>query len=569
MPTRTDAVIFAFKATCFRLRRALRDLVRADIRRWTPSDSRLCIHPWAEARSDLRTDDTAEQRELVLGKIENLRVALRAINGVELPAGATFSFWRQVGRATSLRGYVPGRELREGCIVPAIGGGICQLSNALYQAAADAGLEIVERHAHSQVIPGSAAAIGRDATVFWNYVDLRFRSDQPCRIEVVLERTELVVRILKQQPRRRHIAVEPVSAPAPAAGRTPNSCDSCDAYACFRRIDPATIRQQSRTAYLLDAVWPEFDRWVQASLGAHDSLFVPLDGKAWNKPQYGWTTAGFETVTTFPLFTLRRALASRRLTSQGAARQQSALLFRERLARLYASRLDYRIDHLVVAQDLLPFLWKLGVLQGRTVDVLMSAMPMRDMQAQLDAAFARNPASRTLGDFRAHGSLPALEAQALRYARQIVTPHTSVAASFAGAVLLSWTAPPARAHAGGKKIVFPAATLGRKGAYELREAARTLGLRLMLAGPDLESGQFWDGVEVERMPLPDAHALKDAAVVVLPAWVENRPARLLQALQWGIPVIASTACGLPEQANLTLVAAGDSAALTDALRPYV
>ncbi|UUZ55703.1 VanW family protein [Massilia sp. H-1] len=111
--------------------------------------------------------------------------------------GATFSFWRQVGRATTLRGYVPGRELREGCIVPAIGGGICQLSNALYQAAADAGLEIVERHAHSQVIPGSAAAIGRDATVFWNYVDLRFRSDQPCRIEVALERTQLVVRILE------------------------------------------------------------------------------------------------------------------------------------------------------------------------------------------------------------------------------------------------------------------------------------------------------------------------------------------------------------------------------------
>ncbi|UUZ55701.1 hypothetical protein LP419_09220 [Massilia sp. H-1] len=107
----------------------------------------------------------------------------------------------------------------------------------------------------------------------------------------------------------------------------------------------------------------------------------------------------------------------------------------------------------------------------------------------------------------------------------------------------------------GKKIIFPAATLGRKGAYELREAARTLGLRLVLTGPDLESGQFWDGVEVERMALPDAHALTDAAVVVLlkhgwrTGWL-----RLLQALQWGIPVIASTACGLPEQANLTLVA---------------
>ncbi|UUZ55702.1 hypothetical protein LP419_09225 [Massilia sp. H-1] len=135
------------------------------------------------------------------------------------------------------------------------------------------------------------------------------------------------------------------------------------------------------------------------------------------------------------------------MASQGAARQQSALLFRERLARLYASKLDYRIDHLVVAQDLLPFLWKLGVLQGRTVDVLMSAMPMRDMQAQLDTAFARNPASRTLGDFRAHGSLPALEAQALRYARQIVTPHTSVAAKFFGCRVAAVDGTLTRAHA--------------------------------------------------------------------------------------------------------------------------
>ena len=78
-----------------------------------------------------------------------------------------------------MRGFVKGRELREGCIIPNVGGGLCQVSNALYDAALQAGHEIVERHAHTQVIAGSLAEQGRDATVFWNYVDLRFRSERP------------------------------------------------------------------------------------------------------------------------------------------------------------------------------------------------------------------------------------------------------------------------------------------------------------------------------------------------------------------------------------------------------
>ena len=68
-----------------------------------------------------------------------------------------------------------GRELREGCLVPSIGGGLCQLSNALYDAALRAGLQVVERHRHTQVVPGSLAESDRDATVFWNYRDLRLR----------------------------------------------------------------------------------------------------------------------------------------------------------------------------------------------------------------------------------------------------------------------------------------------------------------------------------------------------------------------------------------------------------
>ncbi len=80
-------------------------------------------------------------------------------------------------------------------MIPAIGGGLCQLSNALYDVALAAGCEIVERHAHSRTVPGSAAAAGRDATVAWNYVDLRFSSPRELRLGVRLDSDDLVVEL--------------------------------------------------------------------------------------------------------------------------------------------------------------------------------------------------------------------------------------------------------------------------------------------------------------------------------------------------------------------------------------
>src|SRR5690606_35089298 len=106
-----------------------------------------------ELRSPLWRDMTPEEFPLTAGKVENLRRAAAAFDGIEVPSGQIFSFWRQLGRTTRAKGFVHGRELREGCLVPALGGGLCQLSGQLYQAALKAGLEIMERHAHSRVLP--------------------------------------------------------------------------------------------------------------------------------------------------------------------------------------------------------------------------------------------------------------------------------------------------------------------------------------------------------------------------------------------------------------------------------
>jgi len=143
----------------------------------------------------LYADCEQRERELELGKVQNLRIAAATINGIVLQPSDTFSFWRAVGRPSRRNGYVAGRELRSGCMIPSVGGGICQLTNALSRVAHAAGMEIVERHSHTLHPPGFFIDSTTDATVFWNYVDLRFRSRTCVRIGAQLTETTLAVRL--------------------------------------------------------------------------------------------------------------------------------------------------------------------------------------------------------------------------------------------------------------------------------------------------------------------------------------------------------------------------------------
>lgn len=568
LPTRLDALAFAAKAVLFRIDRARRNLRRGDAVRFAAGDELAGAPVIAESRTKLWTEASDAEHSLLAGKIHNLRVALRRLDGVEIPAGRVFSFWAQVGRPTRLRGFVAGRELREGCVVPSVGGGLCQLSNALYDAALKAGFEIVERHAHSQVIPGSLAEVGRDATVFWNYVDLRFRAATDFRIDVDMDAEHLVLR-LRAAAAAAQAPAGAAGVPGKLAGKGPNNCLSCNVIQCFRHVAPAT-RAGGRTAFLLDGFVPEFDSYIGSVRREGDALFVPLDGKRLRRPNYAWTTAGFARVHTATLPTLLRALNSRRLAAQGAARQSALLAAAARLARSYARRLGAAPTHLVVAQSLLPHLWRDGHLKGRSFDVLMTALPMGVLEARLDRAAARHPDRKTLGDFRADPALVAAEAAALERARKIVAAHADIAALFPlKAVQLDWIVPKAAAavpaQPGRPRLVFPAGALARKGAYELREALAGLDVTLVVTGADHEGPGFWRRLDVVRAA-PGPGLFDGATAVVLPALVEHNPRILLRAAAARIPVIASRECGVPRMPGVVAVAAGDTAALRAAIR---
>lgn len=124
----------------------------------------------------LRRTDPHAQVLFEEGKRHNVALAAPAFDGLLISAERPFSFWRALGPATEAAGFREGMELQGGCVVPAMGGGLCLLSNALFELAARAGWRILERHGHTQqAAPTPAGALfGLDATVLYPYVDLRF-----------------------------------------------------------------------------------------------------------------------------------------------------------------------------------------------------------------------------------------------------------------------------------------------------------------------------------------------------------------------------------------------------------
>lgn len=115
----------------------------------------------------------------------NIAHAFDFINGYVLQPGKTFSFNNVVGERTEARGFYPAIEYVYGEHVEGFGGGVCQASTTLYQAAVCAGLQILKREPHSDSV--SYAEYGKDATVYWvgkRKIDLTFKNttDDPIYI---------------------------------------------------------------------------------------------------------------------------------------------------------------------------------------------------------------------------------------------------------------------------------------------------------------------------------------------------------------------------------------------------
>ncbi|BCW98047.1 MAG: hypothetical protein KatS3mg024_0874 [Armatimonadota bacterium] len=105
-------------------------------------------------------------------RTHNLKLAARAVDGVILKPGAEFSYNRTVGPRAKSLGFRDAPIFVNGQIEPGTGGGICQISSTLYQAALLAGMQIRQRSHHSMAV--RYAPPGLDATVSYGVLDLKF-----------------------------------------------------------------------------------------------------------------------------------------------------------------------------------------------------------------------------------------------------------------------------------------------------------------------------------------------------------------------------------------------------------
>ena len=126
----------------------------------------------------------------------NIRLAAQRIDGLVLAPGEEFSFNKTVGRRTVAGGFKIAGVYKNGKHDVDVGGGICQVSSTLYNAALFANLKIPRRSNHSMPVP--YVPLGRDATVDYGTVDLVIKNtfDQPIAINCNVARGTITFRIL-------------------------------------------------------------------------------------------------------------------------------------------------------------------------------------------------------------------------------------------------------------------------------------------------------------------------------------------------------------------------------------
>lgn len=107
-------------------------------------------------------------------RVHNIRLTVDKLQGRVIHAGEVFSFNKAVGEPHTSSGFRPATVLGDdGRPRKELGGGMCQVSSTLYNAALKAGFKVIERHPHAR--PVDYVPAGRDATVYTN-LDLKFEN---------------------------------------------------------------------------------------------------------------------------------------------------------------------------------------------------------------------------------------------------------------------------------------------------------------------------------------------------------------------------------------------------------
>jgi vancomycin resistance protein YoaR len=108
-------------------------------------------------------------------RIHNVQLVSQLIDGALIPPGTIFSFNGTTGERSASKGFLEAPVIINGELQTGLGGGVCQVSTTVFNAAYEAGLPIESRTNHALYIDHYPQ--GRDATVNYPDIDLKFRND--------------------------------------------------------------------------------------------------------------------------------------------------------------------------------------------------------------------------------------------------------------------------------------------------------------------------------------------------------------------------------------------------------
>lgn len=169
-------------------------------------------HSVYELSTNMINPDTGMDIQYQYNKVHNLKIAAKTMNHLIISPGQTFSFW-QLARYAHLYGtYKEGLALVDGRLVPQKGGGLCQLSNALFASFLHTPLSIVERHPHlidDFPSPDPDTPFGTDATINEGWQDLKVcnRTDATFQVVISFDETHMKISMYSDKPFLKNISV--------------------------------------------------------------------------------------------------------------------------------------------------------------------------------------------------------------------------------------------------------------------------------------------------------------------------------------------------------------------------
>ena len=120
----------------------------------------------------------------------NMELITKEINGIILLPNETFSFNKNIGERTEEKGFKKGPVYIRGKLEQQLAGGICQAVTGIYNVAILSNMQIIERKHHPRI--QKFAPEGRDATVYFELIDLIFKNNRksPIKLRVYLDKGE-------------------------------------------------------------------------------------------------------------------------------------------------------------------------------------------------------------------------------------------------------------------------------------------------------------------------------------------------------------------------------------------